>query len=57
MSVCDSCVISIKDDGLLGDVDDDTAEFIAIELGAEVPDHICETVDNPEANHCDCGCH
>ena len=54
--VCDDCLTAAHDHGVTGYVEQ--ARFME-ELGAELPDHICEMALDPEdrgRDHCSCGC-
>jgi hypothetical protein len=50
MAVCDSCLDALYDEGYEGE----GAEELLIALGADLPDHICESVET--CKPCDCAC-
>lgn len=52
--ICEDCLMAIQDEADGFDMDDDEFVFIALELGSDIPDHICEAADFDE--RCDCAC-
>ena len=52
MSVCDDCLLVAYDEGFMSY---EEQAKVMIELSADVPDHNCEAVDEPDIE-CDCGC-
>ena len=64
MPICDNCQTAVYDldphflSTLPREEAAETMNTIAEEIGLDLPDHICETVEEPECpNPCDCSCH
>ena len=55
VDICDSCFDAVQEDA--GDIDQATILHIALDLGADIPDHICEQTESDGEVRCDCGCH
>lgn len=59
MNVCDLCLEAIEEE-METDTDDEEgiaqARALAIIMGADIPDHDCEAIENREVV-CFCGCH
>lgn len=55
--ICDSCLQAARDE-VPWELDDTEAGIHAMDLGGEIPDHLCEEVegDLPESDRCVCGC-
>ena len=51
--VCDDCLLVAYDNGIPTRAEQ---ELVMIELGADVEDHLCETVESGGAVSCACGC-
>ena len=52
IGVCDGCLTAVYDE--LGAIGREESETVAMNLGSEIPDHICEARE--EGNPCSCGC-
>jgi len=50
--LCDSC----REAGEDQIADDDMAEIVMLELGADLPDHLCDQVETHGAIRCACAC-
>ena len=52
--VCDSCREFIREEA--GEcIDDETVEAIALSMGADIADHLCDAVETPPME-CRCAC-
>ena len=51
--VCESCLEAIAEEAALAGLDDCDFTEILLAMGDEIPDHICEWVDDPQIQ---CGC-
>ena len=56
--VCDDCVTEAYDNGIMSY---DEQVSVMLEIGGELPDHICVLIEDPEGCKlynikCDCGC-
>ena len=63
MPICDNCQTAAYDldphylNQLPKDIASETMNTVAIEMGAELSDHLCETAQEPDcATQCDCSC-
>ena len=53
--ICESCIDAALDEAG-GDLGPETAAFLATEMGADLPDHFCERLEEPKMEcHCACG--
>lgn len=52
-NVCDDCMTAAYDEGIL---DGEQQAQVCIDLGADIPDHLCESTDEPDIA-CACACH
>ena len=50
--VCDLCLAAAEDEG----VDEDIKEQVMMELGADMPDHLCDEVESAGYVRCSCAC-
>ena len=64
MPICDNCQTAAYDTdpayfvGLPRDQARSEMDFIALEMGADLPDHICDLTEDPDITEpCDCACH
>lgn len=51
MVVCDSCRQAFADEGA-----DEDILYAALEMGADIPDHICDKTETDGDVQCDCPC-
>jgi hypothetical protein len=49
-NICDSCLMAFQDEG--------AGEFIedVLDLGADIPDHLCDRIEVGPEVQCDCTC-
>ena len=52
MNVCDECLLVAYDEGIY---DGEEQARVMVEMGADVQDHTCESVEEPDIT-CFCGC-
>ena len=52
-TACDMCIDALSEE--FGEVDDEMATMFLAEMGADIPDHLCESVEVPGAA-CACAC-
>ena len=64
MPICDNCQTAAYDTDpyhfiqLPSEQARAEMDLIALEMGADLPDHICDTVEDPDyPDPCDCPCH
>ena len=57
--VCDRCIDAACDEAAMfgdGDLDRETAVQLAIGLGADIADHLCDWRDGHTSTRCTCAC-
>ena len=55
---CDSCKGAAQDEVGI-ELDEDSEALLLIDMGAEIPDHLCDAREYPEPGvyvRCDCAC-
>lgn len=52
MGICDSCRMAFEDEGC----DEDMLAVGALDLGADIPDHICDSTETDGEVECSCPC-
>jgi len=53
MNVCESCIEALEDEG----VPEGAEAAMAIEMGADVADHLCDEIESAGDIRCACACH
>ncbi len=55
LEICPACQEAYQEEGL--DVTDPRALGFGAFLGEDLPDHLCDEIENGEGPRCDCACH
>lgn len=56
-TVCDACIEAMREEAAGSGIDDCDATIasLALDLGADIPDHMCDATDRL-VERCDCAC-
>ncbi len=53
-TVCDSCLTIAYD--MDAEMDEEQQASICLEMGADIPDHLCDAREEPDLGPCSCAC-
>jgi len=53
MNVCESCIEALEEEG----VPEGAEAQMAVEMGADVADHLCDEIESAGDIRCACACH
>lgn len=54
MNICEACLAAYEEEGI--DLENSQALAMAAYFGSDLPDHLCDEIEEGQGPRCDCAC-